>query len=58
MDKIAWLKTALIALAGGAVSGVVTGAQSGQITKEQITFNALAGAGAVVLAYLAKSPRK
>jgi hypothetical protein len=58
MDKIAWVKASIAALAGGAISGVVTGMQAGQVSKEQIAINAIVGAGAVAVAYLMKSPKK
>lgn len=58
MNKVAWIKTAIAAVAGGAFMGALEGFKSGQISQEQIAINAAGGAGAVVLAYLMKSPRK
>lgn len=58
MDKIAWAKSAVMAVIGAAAGGAWTGIQNGEITKQQILFNAIAGAGAVVIPYLMRSPKK
>jgi uncharacterized membrane protein YidH (DUF202 family) len=57
MNKIAWIKTAIAALAGGAFFGALEGVKAGQVSKEQIVFNAAGGAAAVAVAYWMRSPK-